>query len=167
MIGPAALSLHIARFLQTDAQVQCSPARWQLLPDLEKLTFADACAALDACRKPVIFAPLAEPGAVFVLPAADVGPQVQGTWMWHHANQNANLPRFLDRERAAPGDVLAFGRMDDVIETTIETLQFWTRDYLVPAAITLHADTTRAHAHWLVIRHGHFEWSHGWSCKIA
>ena len=48
MVGPAALSLHIARFLQSDPNAPMSPARWRLFPRLDELPFADACAALDS-----------------------------------------------------------------------------------------------------------------------
>lgn len=167
MIGPAALSLHIARFLQSDPNAPMSPARWSLFPRLDKLTFADACAALDALPKPILFAPLVQPGGIFVTSAHELAGDVRDVWLSHHRNQPVNLDPFLQRAGADAGDVLAFGRVNDVIETRVEVLRDWTRDYLMSAPITLHSDPVRRGTHWLVVRRGHQESSYGWTCKIA
>jgi hypothetical protein len=167
MIGPAALSLHIARFLQSDPNVPMSPARWSLFPRLDKLTFTAACAALDSLAKPILFAPLIEPGSIFVTSADELVGDVRDVWLSHHRNQTVNVDPFLQRYGAVASDVLAFGRVNDVIETRVEVLREWTRDYLMSAPITFHSDPVRRGTHWLVVRRGHQEWSHGLVCKIV
>ena len=72
----AELTLQIARFAQDRSDAPRSAARWFLLPGSTPLTWAEARDALAALPKPVLVAPLSEPGLL-------------GVW----------LPGFLDEER--------------------------------------------------------------------
>jgi hypothetical protein len=165
-VDPSQLSLHIARFLHAPADARRSPVRWRLLPDLTERTFVDACSTLQSLPKPLIFAPLTEPGSIYVTPVAMLDDDTARRWQWHHRNQITNFTPFMTRLRAADDDTIAFGREDDVVETRISVLRRWTEEYLVPLQVTITADPARASYHWLVIRHGDGCWSHGWSCRV-
>jgi hypothetical protein len=158
---PAQLSLHIARFLHAPADDRRSPVRWRLLPSLAEQTFSDACASLATLPKPIVFAPLTEPGSVYVAPLATLAAGDASAWQWHHKNQVDNFGPFMSALGASDDDVLAFGRDEDVIETRVSVLRQWTQEYLVPLQLTIVKDRTRAGYHWLVVRHGDGRWSSG------
>jgi hypothetical protein len=161
----AELTLRVARFIQMPEAPPASPARWFFVPEFYSAPWDEALALLTAAPKPLIIAPLPDPGflgtwyvgALTGVHRERVDHQLQ--------NQQAFFASQLEGLSLTDTDTIVFDSGAD--ETTIDVSAFrsWLRDYTVCAGSTLHRHTTAPRTAALLVRRPHGGWSPGMTCE--
>jgi hypothetical protein len=160
----AELTLRLARFIQMPETPPASPARWFFLPEFHAAPWDEACALLAAAPKPLIVAPLPEPGFL-------------GTWYlgaltgvhrtradYESQNRQAFFASQLEHLGLTETDTIVFASGAD--ETVIDVASFrrWLTDYAVCVGSRLQREAPTPHAAALMIRRPHGGWSPGMAC---
>jgi hypothetical protein len=160
----AELTLRIARFIQMPDTPPASPARWFFVPEFYSAPWEEAGALLAAAPKPLVVAPLPDPGFLgtwYVGALAGVH-RTRADHQLH--NQQAFFASQLEHLGLTETDTVVFDSGAD--ETVIDVASFrcWLRDYAVCAGSTLQRQALAPHAAALIIRRACGGWSPGIAC---
>jgi hypothetical protein len=161
----AELTLRIARFVQMPESPPASPARWFFVPEFYSAHWEEAGDLLTAAPKPLIVAPLPDPGFLGTWYAGALTGVHRARADHQLQNQQAFFRSQMRQLALADHDTLVFESGAD--ETVIQVVDFkrWLHDYAVCAGTTLQSSAPAPHAGALMVRRPHGGWSPGMSCK--
>jgi hypothetical protein len=161
----AELTLRLARFVQMPEDPPASPARWFFVPEFYSAHWEEAADLLAAAPKPLIVAPLLDPG-------------ILGTWFLgaltgvhrsraeHHLqNQQEFFASQLEHFGLVDTHTIVFESGAD--ETVLDVANFkrWLQEYVVCLGSTLQRSAPAPHSAALIVRRPHGGWSPGLSCE--
>ena len=160
----AELTLRVARFIQMPEDPPASPARWFFVPEFYSAHWDEAIALLTAAPKPLIVAPLPDPGML-------------GTWYLgaltgvHRAradqqlqNQQAFFASQLEGLGLSDADTVVFDSGPDETAINVSEFRRWLGDYAVCAGSTLRRHATAPRTAALLVRRPQGGWSPGMTC---
>lgn len=142
MDASAELTLRILRTVQEHRGAVASEANWTFVPDGRRVPWAEARELLAAMPKPVIVAPLTEPGYLSVWVLDRLSDQERTMGVKSMANQKEYYLSKL--ETCALGDA---GVIELVVPTgrlTLSVPEFdrWSKEYVLSVGVTLNATAT-------------------------
>lgn len=133
----AELTLQIARLVHERPNPPRSPARWSFWPQGDHVTWAEAREVLATVPKPVIVAPLIEPGVIGLWTTASVTASQRAAF----DTQLANQVQYYIEKLAALGltDAEAVRFEPATPECTLSVSDFfrWTREYIIGVGMSL------------------------------
>jgi hypothetical protein len=133
----AELTLQIARFAQDRFSAPRSAARWHLLPGGDAYTWAEAGAALTALPKPLLVAPLNEPGLLGIWMPAMLDGKTRA-WFDHHlANQSQYWQEKLRVCGVSETDRVVFAPATPALALTAPEFLHWASEYVLGVPITM------------------------------
>jgi len=160
----AELTLRVARFIQMPDDPPASPARWFFVPEFYSAHWDEAITLLAAAPKPLIVAPLPDPGflgtwyvgALTGVHRARADHQIQ--------NQQAFFGHKLEALGLTDSDTVVFESGADETAVDVSAFKAWLRDYGVRAGTTLHRHATAPRTAALLVRRPQGGWSPGMTC---
>lgn len=160
----AELTLRVARFLQMPDAPPASPARWFFVPEFYSAQWDEAGDLLTAARKPLIVAPLPDPGflGTWFLDA------LKGVHLQRAQHQLRNQQAFFAAQLQQLGlhdsDSVVFQSGADDTAVDVATLKRWLQEYIVCVRSTLQRHAPAPHSAALLIRRPNGGWSPGMAC---
>lgn len=160
----AELTLQVIRFVQEPRDPPSSPREWVFFPEGRRASWPVARTLLADARKPLMVAPLAEPGMI-------------GSWGIHALKDDhlaraehglANQQQWLIEHAAhfgwTPTDIILFETEADHLELPMAELERWLKEYALPVGWTVGEGPDKARPGRLLIRRSHGDWSPGLVC---
>jgi hypothetical protein len=142
-----------------------SPARWFFVPEFYTAGWSEACELLAAAPKPLIVAPLPEPGFVGTWHVGALAG-VHRTRADHQlANQQAFFAAQLEHLHLEDSDRVGFDSGPDHTVFAVADFKRWLREYAVCAGSTLQAHNSDPRMASLLVRKPHGGWSPGAACR--
>lgn len=132
----AELTLQIARLVQPRNQRRPA-ADWMFWPDGFRVTWAEAIAFLADTPKPVIVAPLVEPGFLGLWSQADIGAARKETFASELANQRQYYEEKLHALGVGPQGLIHAEWTTPEQTVTVADFLRWADDYVMPLPISL------------------------------
>ncbi len=135
---PADLTLHVSRLVQ-----QASPARpvnspeWFLVPAFRPATWAEARALLTDAPKPLIVAPLVEPGLLGVWEVGRLKPEHRAAAERAIATQVAFHTERIPLHGLSATDTLSLTAADGPFTMSVAEFIQWSREYATPAGVSV------------------------------
>jgi hypothetical protein len=159
----AALTLHVAAFLQTEADAPRSAARWALVPGPGRGadTFAGAAARLAALPKPLVVGALNQPGYVAVWPAAALAEPERLHVEHTLQNQLAGAADSLARLGCGDAALVRFEGWGAAADVPASVLRQWLGEYALTWGWRLGPATGPDHGARLLVFHSGRRWSPG------
>lgn len=139
MSAAAELTLHITRLVHERPDPWRSPASWSIVWDDRRLTWDDACAAPDAARKPVLVAPLLEPGWIALWHRDDLDERRRARFDAQIENQLQYYRAKLDAIGLGDGDTVRFEAAPPGWAMTVADFLGWASEYGMLVGISLAA----------------------------
>ena len=168
MIDPAAeLTLHIARFLQTPEDPPQSPAYWLLVPGMRRKTYVQACEHLTALAKPVVVAPLQEPGTLGLWPYAELEATDRPRVDSDVKNQCDFLEESLSHCSATTDAMVVFETNADSLTISVAELRLWAAQYRVACGWALDVGPAADAPIRFEVRRPDGRWSLGTHCSTG
>jgi hypothetical protein len=133
----AELTLQIARLLQQRADATRSPVGWSFWPQGGRATWEEARAFLAAAAKPVLVAPLVEPGALGVFTLDQFPEPVQRQMASQFANQLGYYTEKLEHLGLGDGASLRFEPGTPECVLSVSEFMQWARDYAIGVGISI------------------------------
>ena len=159
----AVLTLQIASFLQSDAEVPRSPCRWGLVPGFGRgeATFAEAAAHLAQLEKPIVVGALDHPGFVALWRLSALNEAERRHVEHTVRNQQAALAQSTRRLGTEDTDLVLFEGWGSRTTIAVRELRRWLSEYALTWGWRIGAATDDTHcARLLVLQHGR-RWSPG------
>ena len=132
----AELTLQIARLVQPRNQRR-TPAGLMFWPDGFRVTWAEANAFLADAPKPVIVAPLVEPGLLGLWSQADISAARKDAFAAELANQRQYYEEKLHALGLGPQDLIHAEWTTPEQTVTVNDFLRWADDYVMPVPISL------------------------------
>jgi len=133
----AELTLQIACRVHECGEPPRSFAFWSLLLDVRRATWAEARAVLAAAPKPVLVAPLLEPGGLAVWTLDDLHGTRRADFEHEMANQIAGFTEILKRCELGDDDRIRFEPAVPAFEMSVREFRQWTREYAMYLGISI------------------------------
>ena len=133
----AELTLQVARLSQAHKVTRRAMSDWFFVPAFRKATWAEAHDILAAAPKPLIVAPLVEPGHLATWSVEDVAPAERAGVQRHLDNFQEYFPeklRVLGREQA---ESFVFAGAEAELRLTVADFWRWTREYAISVGVTV------------------------------
>lgn len=157
----AELTLQIIRFVQQPRNPPSSPREWVFFPEGRRVAWPLARTLLADAPKPLMVAPLAEPGMIGSwriraltgdhLAKAEHGLANQQQWLSEHAT----------RFSWARTDLVLFETEADQLELSVAELERWLKEYALPVGWTVGEGPDKDRPGRLLIRRSRGDWSPG------
>lgn len=160
----AELTLRITRFIQMPESPAASPARWFFLPEFHSAGWSEACELLAAAPKPLIIAPLPDPGCLGTWHLGALTGVHRARAEHELANQESFFARRLEHLRLEDTDRVTFDSGPDQTITAVGDFKRWLREYVVCVGSRLQAHTSEPGKASLLVRRPHGGWSPGAAC---
>lgn len=134
----AEFTLQIARFAQDRFPTPRSAARWHLLPSSDaSLTWAAARDVLAALPKPVMVAPLNDPGALGIWLPAHL-EATQRAWLEYQLNNQMQYWREkLNICAVSNNDPVVFEPATPALSLTAREFLHWASEYIIGVPVTM------------------------------
>jgi hypothetical protein len=160
----AELTLRIARFIQMPDTPPASPARWFFVPEFYSASWEEAGALLAAAPKPLVVAPLPDPGflGTWHIGALAGVHRARADHQLH--NQQAFFAAHLEHLGLSETHTVVFDSGADETVIDAASLRRWLREYAVCVGSTLQRQAPAPHAAALIVRWPHGGWSPGMAC---
>jgi hypothetical protein len=133
----AELTLRIVALAQADRQSRRSTREWFFVPEFRHATWPEAQAILAEAPKPLVVAPLIEPGYVAIWPLHRIDEQHRSG----AARNMANLEAYYGQKLAACGlsstARLQLHTEDHDLELSTGDFQRWYREYAIAVGVTV------------------------------
>lgn len=150
----AEFTLQIARLAQDRFAPPRSAVRWTLIPGGRPLTWREAREALASLPKPVMIAPLAEPGSLGVWLPGSLDEADRGWFQQQVANQGRYWERKLAVCGLADTDPIVFEPATPALSLTAREFMQWAGDYMLGVHVTMHRNDDGMGARFLVMPPG-------------
>jgi len=160
----AELTLRIARFIQVSETPPQSPAYWFFVPEFRRAGWSTALELLANAPKPLIVAPLPEPGLVGTWGLRALTGEDRARADHQFANQEAFFADRITHLQLGEDDSIAFDSGADTVSLSVREFKRWLREYAVCAGSTLDPGTMSANSGALVVRRPDGHWSPGAAC---
>jgi hypothetical protein len=138
----AELTLHLARLVQQRADATRSPVFWSFEPDGRRVRWPEAGSILSAAAKPLLVAPLVEPGALALWSLATMADAHRVMYVDGMANR---LAYFDEKLRLCGVDDTGTIRFDSALthfSMSVKDFRRWLQEYAM-IAVGLSMDATR------------------------
>ncbi|HEY4101200.1 MAG TPA: hypothetical protein VGM20_10015 [Gemmatimonadales bacterium] len=154
------------RFVQQPRDHPASPLEWIFAPHGRRERWAAAREHLSRAPKPLIAAPLAEPGMIALWNIGTFDDEQRVRAEQRFANQLQWLNKGITHLGLAPTDLFLFETDADQFELPVAELARWLGEYatMVPWTIGEGVDTRRRAR--LMIRRSNGDWSPGKACHF-
>jgi hypothetical protein len=162
----AALTLHVSRFVQMPVDPPASPTRWTFVPEGRRATWDEAAALLASAPKPLMVAPLLEPGALGSWGVRALAGDDLRRAQHELANQLAGLKHLLDQLGISDDAEVLFETPGDQLSLPVSELQRWFTEYLVFVGWTLGSGPDPDRSVRLLVRRSDGAWSPGTTCSV-
>ncbi len=133
----AELTLQIVRLVQARPGAARSPAFWTFWPQGGRATWAEARDFLAGAAKPVLVAPLIEPGAIGVFTLGQFPEPVQRRLASEFENQVGYYEEKLASVGPADGASLRFEPATEECVLGVGEFMRWARDYAIGVGISI------------------------------
>ncbi len=164
----AELTLHVLRFVQSPDDPPVSPAKWHFVPDGVQVAWPEARRLLRDAVKPIIVAPLAEPGMIGTWGVAALTGMARARAEHNLANQVNFLRGFAAEHGLRQDDSILFETAADRLVLSLAELDRWLHDYGIHMGWTLSDQPAgECRARMLVLKHLGGPWSPGMSCRVG
>jgi hypothetical protein len=133
----AELTLRVARLSQEHKVTRRSLSDWFFVPAFRKATWSEAHDILAAAPKPLIVAPLIEPGYLATWSVEDVDPTQRIGAERHLENLEEYFPEKLRALGLEQAELILFSAAETELKLTLADFRRWTREYAVAVGVTV------------------------------
>ena len=133
----AELTLQMARLIQMRPGSTHSPVGWSLWPHGSRFTWDEARAFLAAAEKPILVAPLVEPGALAVFALGQFPDAQRRQFAAEFANQVQYYKEKLKHLALTDAALLRFEPAASECVLSVSAFIQWAHDYALAAGISL------------------------------
>jgi hypothetical protein len=133
----AELTLRILRLSQEALNPLSSMVGWCFLPEHRRTTWSDARDILSASPKPLLVAPLVEPGYLVVWSLESVSSRERGVWEREFANQCEYFSEKLESLGLADADSVTLAAPEGDFRISVADFRRWPKEYAIPVGISL------------------------------
>lgn len=160
----AELTLQVIRFVQQPRDQPSSPREWVFVPEGRRAGWPMARTLLAGARKPLMVAPLSEPGmigswGIHALKDDDLARAEHGL-----ANQQQWLIEAATHFGWTPTDRILFETEADQVELSVAELERWLKEYALPVGWKVGEGPDKDRPGRLLIRRASGDWSPGMVC---
>ena len=162
----AELTLRVARFIHMPADPPASPVNWFFMPEFLHARWDRAGELLAAAPKPLIVAPLPDPGALGTWFAGALTGEHRARADHQISNQQSLFAKLLDDIGLTDESSIVFDSGVDETVLGVPDFKRWLREYAVCAGSNLGASPDDPSRGRLFVRRPNGEWSPGRTCRI-
>ena len=157
----AELALHICRFVQMPLDSPSWPRDWAFVPGGDRRDRAETIKLLAAAPKPVVVAPLVEPGMLAMWSIAELSGEARRRVEHEFANQAGWVARLVTELHLSESAAVVFETASDRFILTVAELRGCFRDVAVIAGWMLVRGSSKDAPTRLTIRKSNGVWSPG------
>jgi hypothetical protein len=133
----AELTLQIARLVHERTDPPRSPAFWSILPDVGRATWPEARSILSAASKPLLVAPLIEPGSLGLWTFNAMEGKSRSVLTRETANQVQYFTEKLRVFELGDSDCIRFEPATPMFEISVRDFLQWAREYSISVGISI------------------------------
>ena len=133
----AELTLQIARLVHERKDPLRSPAFWSILPDVGRATWPEARSILSAVSKPLLVAPLIEPGSLGLWTFNALDEKSRSVLTRETANQVGYFTEKLQAFELGDSDSIRFEPATPAFEISVRDFLQWTREYSIFVGLSI------------------------------
>lgn len=138
MTAPAELTLRVSRLVQQSASARgVTSPEWFLVPAFRPATWAEARTLLTDAPKPLIVAPLVEPGLLGIWEVGRLEPEHRAAAERALANQVAFHTERIPLHGLSATDTLSLTTADGPFTLSVAEFMQWSREYATPAGVSV------------------------------
>jgi hypothetical protein len=150
MDAAAELTLQIAQAMQR-RDISQSPPHWIFWPEGTRATWAEARDLLASAPKPLLIAPLIEPGSLGLWQASAFDEAKRTAFGHQFQNQLGYYAEKLTALGLSPGDTLRFDAGNSPCTIRVSEFLTWAAEYALAAGISL-GESTEARCGLILVR---------------
>jgi len=135
MDSRAEFTLRIARAAQEALDPRSSMIDWVFFPEHRHVTWPQASEILDKASKPLLVAPLLEPGTIAIWSVNSLRPEQQAALQQEFVNQDEYLSKKLVKIGLSESDYVE--TPDGLLRITVGDFRRWATEYAVTFGISL------------------------------
>ena len=133
----AELTLQVARLSQAHKVTRRAMSDWFFVPAFRKATWAEAHDILAAAPKPLIVAPLVEPGYLATWSVQDLDSAQRAGAERHFDNLAEYFPEKLQVLGLTQAELFLFAGAEAELKLPVAEFWRWTREYAIPVGVTV------------------------------
>lgn len=135
----AELTLRIVRAVQEHHQPPNSMVGWFVVPDFEPMQWPEMRERLTSEAKPLVVAPLVEPGYLSLWPMSALPTEQRDAVAKHLENQQRYFAAKLQQHSLGDADAVRFGTESSDMTMSVPELLRWLGEYAIATGLSLRA----------------------------